>query len=144
MFEIYNWLLFPNCILKELGISYDLSIKVMRSDHDHGIFILQWWLVFCIRYNPLLYLITFFYSVFVNELNLCQMPCSVISILQNFSFQQTKGIWWFASIRYLYPTTLLKHLNTFPAEIGCNSIGKYETMINVTTNLVVTLRLIWP
>ena len=133
--------------LKEQGIShklriprsqsfnlhgFGLSIKGTRSDQDHGVCIYQ------------AFYVTFFNSVFVYEHNLCQMLCSVISFVQNIFFHQTKIFWWFESLRYLYPTTLLKHLNTFPAELCCASIGKYETMINVTTNLVVTLRLSWP
>ena len=47
----------------------------------------------------LLYLITFFYSVFVNELNLCKMPCS--AILQNLTFHQTNKLWWDIFIHYI-------------------------------------------
>ena len=60
-------------------------------------------------------------------------------------FYQTNKLWWnifILKISISHNSTY--HFYTFPAELFYASIGKYETRINVTTNLAVTLRLLWP
>ena len=87
------------------------------------------------------------------ELSLCQVPCSVISILQNFSFHQTNKIWWFVPYHETFifhnSTKTLEHFSCWALlcqywQIWNNDKCYNQPVCNVTTNLAATLRLSWP